>query len=77
MIMEDMVMDGLQALITEKLRVKWPEVECMVWPSVMESLAVEWLDSGQSEDKTRNIAKMGCVVRRVKLLVGNVGLLLG
>ena len=41
MIMEDMVMDGLQAFITEKLRVKWPEVECVVWPAVMESLAVE------------------------------------
>ena len=72
MIMEDMVMDGLQPLITETLRMKWPEIKCVVWPAVMKSLAVEWLDSGQSEDKARNIAKMGCVVRRVKLLVGNV-----
>ena len=73
MVMEDMVMDGLQGLITEKLRVKWPEVVCAIWPAVMESVAVEWLDSGQSEDKARNIARMGCVVRRIKLLVGNVG----
>ena len=41
LIMEDTVMDGLQALITEKLRVKWPEVEHVVWPDVMESLVVE------------------------------------
>ena len=73
MVMEDMVMDGLHSLIIEKLRTKWPEVECAIWPSVMESVAVEWLDSGQSEDRARNIARMGCVVRRVKLLVENVG----
>ena len=73
MIMEDMVMDGVQALVTEKLRAKWPEVECLIWPSVMEPVAVEWPDSRHSEDNARNIAKMGCVVRRIKLLVENVG----
>ena len=72
-IMEDMVMDGAQALVTEKLSVKWPEVECLIWPSVTESVATQWLDSGQSEDKARSIAKMGCVVRRIKLLVENIG----
>jgi hypothetical protein len=73
MIMEDMVMTGLHNLVSEKLRVKWPEVVCTVWPAVMESVAVEWLDSGLSEDKGRSMSKMGCAVRRVKLLVGNVG----
>ena len=67
-IMENMVMDGVQALVTEKLRAKWPEVECLIWPSVLESVAVEWLDSGQSEDKARNIAKMGCVVTQSRNL---------
>ena len=38
-----------------------------------DGVAVEWLDVSKSEDKARNIAKMGCVVRRIKLLVGNVG----
>jgi hypothetical protein len=73
MIMEDMVMNGLHNLVSEKLRIKWPEVVCTVWPAVMESVAVEWLNSGLSEDKGRSMSKMGCAVRRVKLLVGNVG----
>ena len=63
MVVEDMVMDGLQDLVVEKLRKKWPEVVCTIWSAVMESVAVEWLDSGQPEDRARSIAKMGCVVR--------------
>ena len=53
-------------LVVEKLRKKWPGVVCTIWPAVMES------DSGQSEDRARSIAKVGCVVRRVRLLVSNV-----
>ena len=60
-------------LVAEKLRKRWLGVVCTIWPAVMESVAVEWLDSGQSEDRARSIAKMGCVGRRVKLLVSNVG----
>ena len=40
----------------------------------MDSVASEWLDRGASEmEEARNVARMGCVVRRVKLLVHGWG----
>ena len=71
--MEDMVMDGPPELIMEKMSGKWPELVCTIWPAVMASVASQWLDSGQSEDKARNVAKIGCMVRRIKLLVSSGG----